>query len=72
MISYPRFRIFEDDFGVRNLGYTKSVMLTDLVYFADQEQELDQWCQDNGAVRSGMVIDFPSEAVLSLFVIRWT
>lgn len=71
MISYPRFRIFEDDFGVRNLGYTKSVMLTDLVYFADQEQELDQWCQENGAVRSGMIIDFPREAVLSLFIIRW-
>ena len=72
LIQYPRFRIFEDDFGVRDLGCTKSVMLTDLVYFADQEQELDQWCQDNGAHRSDMIIDFPSEAVLSLFIMRWS
>lgn len=60
------------DFGVRDLGMTKSVMLADLIYFGDREQELDQWCQDNGAVRSGMIIDFPSEAVLSLFIMRWS
>lgn len=72
MIKYPRFHILEQEFGVRDLGLTKSVLLADSVYFSEQEQALDQWCQDNGAVRSGLVVDFPSEAVLSLFIIRWT
>lgn len=71
MIKYPRFHIMSQDFGVHDLGMTKSVMLADFGYFSQRETELDQWCQDNGAVRSGMIIDFPSEAVLSLFIIRW-
>lgn len=70
-MKYPRFHIVEQDFGVRDLGLNKSVLLADYIYFGGQEQELDKWCQDNGAVRSGMIIDFPSEAVLSLFVMRW-
>lgn len=58
--------------GVKSLGIDRCVMLADYTYFADLESDLDCWCSDNGAVRSGMIIDFPSEAVLSLFVLRWS
>ena len=72
MIQYPRFHIMSQDFGVRDLGMTKSVLLADFNYFGERQAELDRWCQDNGAVRSGTVIDFPSEAVLLLFIMRWS
>lgn len=72
MFKYPRYHIIENHYGIHDLGFNKSIMLADLIYFSSREKELDQWCQNNGARRSGMIIDFPSEAVLSLFIIKWS
>lgn len=70
--KYHRFYILDNGPAIKDLGFNKYVLLSDLVYFARNGNALDRWCEENQAHRSDMVIDFPSESVLSLFIMRWS
>ena len=52
-------------------GFGVSIVLTDISYWADHEAELDAWCEQHAARRSGMVIDM-SESALMMFSLRWS
>lgn len=48
-----------------------SVILSDYVYWTEHEQELDDFCTHYGCVQQGLVIEFPTERVLTLFMLRY-
>lgn len=52
-------------------GLGVSIVLTDISYWFEQEAELDAWCEQYAARRSGMVIDM-SESALMMFSLRWS
>jgi hypothetical protein len=49
-----------------------TVILTDISFWAQNIDELIKWCSTNGGTLSGMTVKFQSEAVLTLFLLRWS
>ena len=49
----------------------KSFMLSDWKYWAEHEQELDQWCKKNFCVRQGMVVTALNDYGYILFGLKW-
>lgn len=47
------------------------VVLTDIKFWAAHETELDQWCEENGTFRTGMIVALPGP-LLALFVLKWS
>jgi len=64
MGPYSRFVVIPNDWN------GPSVILADWQFWADHEQELDQWCGQHGARRQGMTVEM-TEEVLTLFTLRW-
>ena len=49
------------------------VILTDIAFWAEHVEQLDQWCKDNvGAQRTGMTVTLDTPEALLLFTLRWT
>jgi hypothetical protein len=48
------------------------ILLLDFFYWADHDQQLDEWCRHNGADIQGMTVNLPTEQVLTAFVLRWS
>lgn len=48
-----------------------TVILSDYKYWAEREQDLDQWCRDHGVNRRGMSIDMDGDTLV-LFYLRWS
>lgn len=48
------------------------VILTDISYWAEHEQELTAWCNQYGAALIGMAITFPDKKTLTAFALRWS
>lgn len=48
------------------------VILTDIGYWAINEEELRQWCKDNGSLFVGMTVTFPDRRTLTAFVLKWS
>ena len=49
------------------------VVLTDIPFWSQHVEELDQWCKDNpGVRRTGMTVDFDTPEALTLFTLRWS
>jgi hypothetical protein len=53
-----------------NAGHV--ILLLDFFYWADHDQQLDEWCQHNGADIQGMTVNLPTEQALTAFVLRWS
>jgi hypothetical protein len=66
MTSVERFICFPDPQN------SKSIFLTDYVFWADNEQELDEWCSKNDCIRTGMIVTPLSENAFTWFVLRWS
>jgi hypothetical protein len=47
-------------------------VLSDIRYWADREQELDEWCSKNFCVRKGMTVTALNEFGYILFGLRWS
>lgn len=47
------------------------VILTDINYWANCEDDLRTWCIEHECLVEGMTINFPTEEMLTLFVLRW-
>ena len=48
-----------------------TIVLTDFEFWAQHEPELDQWCQDHGVSRTGMLITPVTPATELMFELRW-
>lgn len=47
------------------------VILTDINYWGDHENELRQWCQVNNSEFVGMTVTFPDPRTLTAFCLKW-
>ena len=50
---------------------TKNFVLSDYKYWAEHEQELDQWCEKNFCVRQGMTVTALNDYGYILFGLKW-
>ena len=48
------------------------VILSDIAYWNDHYNELEQWCEQHGAEISGMGLTLPDAHTLTLFTLRWS
>ena len=48
------------------------VILSDISFWSLHEQELEAWCNQYGAVQTGMTVAFPDEKTLTAFCLRWS
>lgn len=49
-----------------------TIILTDFGYWTENLDELVEWCERYGATTTGMIIEFPDEQTMMLFVLRWS
>ena len=47
------------------------VILTDIHYWTDNEEQLRRWCMENNSQFVGMTVVFPDSHVLTSFILRW-
>jgi hypothetical protein len=52
-------------------GVGPVIILTDWQFWTQHQAELDAWCLEHGAQRTGMTVDMPDD-VLILFALRWS
>ena len=66
-----RFIVIEYDLGK---DITRPmVVLTNITFWSQHVEQLDQWCVDNpGARRIGMTVEFDTVELLTLFTLRWS
>jgi len=50
---------------------TNNFILSDYIFWAEHEQELDAWCKKNLCVRQGMTVTALNEYGRTLFLLRW-
>lgn len=48
-----------------------SVILSDYVYWTEHEQELEDFCTQYNCVQQGLLVEFPTEHALTLFMLRY-
>jgi hypothetical protein len=49
-----------------------TALIADYQYYADQEQIIDQWLEQQSCERQGMVLKFCNEKTKILFIMRWS
>ena len=63
-----RFIVTEHDVDKDNTVY-----LTDIAFWSEHVEKLDAWCANNsGAKRIGMIVEFDTPELLTLFFLRWS
>jgi predicted PilT family ATPase len=48
------------------------VVLTDVEYWSEHYEQLDEWCSKNNSKLEGMTVAIPLESVLTVFILRWS
>jgi hypothetical protein len=48
-----------------------SVIISDWRWWADNERVLNDYCDLHGIAIEGMLLKFPSDKVMTLFMLRW-
>lgn len=51
--------------------YTRQIVLSDYRFWGPRTKELDEWLDQYGLVRKGMIVFFHDESELVLFKMRW-
>jgi hypothetical protein len=67
----PRF-VIADALVSTSLGEHMILMLSDIGFWSENYEELQQWCQDNGATAAGMTVSIPDEKTLTAFCLKWS
>lgn len=49
----------------------KMVILIDIQFWSDHEQQLHHWCKSNNSEFVGMTVVFPDERTLTAFLLKW-
>jgi hypothetical protein len=56
---------------VENIGSSFSIMLTDFYFWANQEDQLRQYCQDNKINYQGILVSGLTEKDVMMFKLAW-
>jgi hypothetical protein len=56
----------------RFVFYDTSALIKDYFFYADHEEEIDDWLYENDCQRTGMVIQFNNAKAKTLFMLRWS
>jgi hypothetical protein len=48
------------------------IILTDIGFWSEHQDELKQWCLERDAVTAGMTVVLDSERTLIEFILRWS
>jgi hypothetical protein len=60
------------DYPTCDNDVARTAILTDINFWVEHIDQLDQWCKDNvGAQRTGMTVGFDTPESLLLFTLRW-
>ena len=61
-------------FWISDIGYSDQnlIVLTDIGYWAENYELLEQWCVEHGCRPQGMTVEIPNEHTLTAFILRWT
>ena len=61
-------------FWISDIGYSDQnlIVLTDIGYWAENYELLEQWCDEHGCHAQGMTVEIPDEPTLTLFCLRWS
>lgn len=51
---------------------SNTFFLADIKYWAEHEQELREWCQNNRCELKGMVVVAETDYAYTMFVLRWS
>lgn len=51
---------------------TNNFILSDYKFWAEHDQELDEWCRKNFCVRQGMIVTALNEYGYTLFGLKWS
>ena len=60
-----------DDYGLKDRYIPRCVWVTNYTWYAEIELEIDAWLRTHKCAMPGMIIKFPSEETLTLFLLRW-
>jgi len=73
MPPVEKFIVVDDynDYGQKNLYVPKCVWVTNYIWYNENEHEIGAWVKTHKCFMPGMIIKFPSEEALTLFVLRW-
>lgn len=67
----PRFVIADKEVSL-SLNQFTIIMLNDIGFWADNYDELQQWCWAHSAQVMGMTVNIPDEKTLTAFCLRWS
>jgi len=73
MPTVEKFIVVDDynDYGQKNLHIPRCVWVTNYTWYNEIEHEIAAWLQTHKCIMPGMIIKFPSEEALTLFLLRW-
>jgi hypothetical protein len=70
--DWKKQRFIVAEYAVAKDTIAHTVILTNIAFWSDHVEQLDTWCEHNpGAKRIGMVVEFDTAELLTLFVLRW-
>jgi hypothetical protein len=71
--TVEKFIVVDDynDYGLKNQHIPRCVWVTNYTWYNENEYEIDRWLLKHGCIMPGMIIKFPSEEALTLFLLRW-
>lgn len=67
VVDKERFIIVPDMLVDEN----KMIILSDYNFWAEHEQELDDWCAKNNCSRTGMMVVAFDDVALTAFCLKW-
>jgi len=72
-VDWKKQRFIVIDYDVAKNEQALMVVLTDIPFWSQHVEQLDQWCVDNpGVQRIGMTVGFDTPEALTLFTLRWS
>jgi hypothetical protein len=73
LADWKKQRFIVTEYAVAKDNTAPTVILTDIAFWSDHVKKLDAWCERNpGAKRIGMVMEFDTAELLTLFFLRWS
>lgn len=70
-MTKPRF-VVADALVSQSLDRYCIILMGDIGYWTDNYEDLQEWCENNGASVEGMTINIPDDKTLTAFCLRWS
>ena len=61
-------RYAADEFNVRCVHL---IVLTDMAFWTNKIDELQEWCYTTGCHQEGMTVEIPTDVLYTAFCLRW-